>query len=776
MSPWLESTLNRNGTCAGCSSLQDKHLFCYEGELTLADNVELQKILRCPGDCILLDRTPDLKNGSSMRTRMLWLANVIVSFYLLSAGSGHAQRTMPERSGQLMATIENGEPFSFVCDGKRSKEFLALWQRSETVHPLSGGRTLRTINYHDPTTQLDVSREITVFPEGHAVEWVLRLHNGGINDSVMLENILPLDLDIPVPESGAVVFHYAHGSLKGPPDYTPVDKDLSQGATVQLAHYILENGLHEDGYIPFFNLQWPDGGLVGAIGWTGQWMVDAGRSVSSATLKSGQQLTHLRLHAGESIRTPRILLIQWSGTDFLVGQNALRKLLLSSYAARDNGQLVMPPVAHTGAYALIFDGIAKKTGQNPLDILPTITARDLGASGGHGFPGPDDALNFVTEKNQLEAIHKMPPIGIEAYWLDAGWMEGIWPDGRGSWVPSKDFPDGLRPLGEAAHQNGLKFLLWYDPEGVSPGSRIAKEHPAWVLHQPNEGKWGGIFRFSDPAAEKWMTDVLARQIRDWHIDIFRMDRNTNPLPFWRLADTPDRQGITEIRQIEGLYAMWDGLLQRSPHLVIDNANWRETGPDIEAMQRTVGSLTRSEVTSSGVPNPVADQAQTAELSMWVPFHAQILNGVDPYNFRSTATTGVAIGLDLQSPYVPIDELRKAITEMKMLRPFWLGDYYPLTPINIDQDTWCGWQFNRSDLAAGFAMFFRRPKNGQASYEAKLHGIDLESSYEVTFAERYDVDSKRVMSGRQLARLRVEIGHAPGSLLVRYQKTTDGRVE
>jgi hypothetical protein len=33
-----------------------------------------------------------------------------------------------------------------------------------------------------------------------------------------------------------------------------------------------------------------------------------------------------------------------------------------------------------------------------------------------------------------------------------------------------------------------------------------------------------------------------------------------------------------------------------------------------------------------------------------------------------------------------------------------------------------------------------------------------------------------MSGRQLARLRVEIGHAPGSLLVRYQKTTDGRVE
>ena len=103
--------------------------------------------------------------------------------------------------------------------------------------------------------------------------------------------------------------------------------------------------------------------------------------------------------------------------------------------------------------------------------MPTLRDQDLGANGGHGFPGPDDALNFVTEKNQLEVIRNMPPIGIEAYWLDAGWMEGLWPSGRGSWVNNKDFPDGLRPLGEAAHQKGLKFLLWFDPEGVSPRKR-----------------------------------------------------------------------------------------------------------------------------------------------------------------------------------------------------------------------------------------------------------------------------------------------------------------
>jgi alpha-galactosidase len=170
-----------------------------------------------------------------------------------------------------------------------------------------------------------------------------------------------------------------------------------------------------------------------------------------------------------------------------------------------------------------------------------------------------------------------------------------------------------------------------------------------------------------------------------------------------------------------------------------------------------------------VPHPEIDQAHTAELSMWIPFHANILNGADAYNFRSTATTGVAIGLDLQSPYVPLGELRKAIAELKELRPYWLGDYYPLTPVNIRKDTWCAWQFHRADSNAGFAMFFRRPQNAQAAFEAKLRGIDPEASYDVTFAETFDVKEKRLMKGSELAHLRVHIEHAPGSLLVRYRK-------
>jgi alpha-galactosidase len=249
-----------------------------------------------------------------------------VLFCVVSTALSQSDEPARERSSNLISAYESGMPFSLVFDGKPSKEFLPSWQKSETVHPLPGGRTLRTITYRDPVTHLEVSREITTLPGEHAVEWLLRLRNSGTKDSAVLENILPLDVGIPVPAAGAVTFHHVHGSSLAPPDYIPVDQDLSPGETVQLAHYILNHGFHRDGYMPFFNLQWADGGLVGAIGWSGQWMVSAGRSGGKVTIKSGQELTHLRLHAGESIRTPRILLVQWSGTDRFAGQNALRRL------------------------------------------------------------------------------------------------------------------------------------------------------------------------------------------------------------------------------------------------------------------------------------------------------------------------------------------------------------------------------------------------------------------------------------------------------------------
>src|SRR5271168_4114764 len=101
-----------------------------------------------------------------MRLRTLWLVYVGVLFLVVCGASA-----------QVVTPLENGVPFSFVYDGKPANQFLASWQKSETVHPLAEGRTLRIITYRDPATHLEVIREITTFPEKNAIEWVLRLRN-----------------------------------------------------------------------------------------------------------------------------------------------------------------------------------------------------------------------------------------------------------------------------------------------------------------------------------------------------------------------------------------------------------------------------------------------------------------------------------------------------------------------------------------------------------------------------------------------------------------------
>ena len=683
----------------------------------------------------------------------------------------------------FLSKLVNGIPFSFVMGGRPSSSFIGAWKAAHRETVLPDGRTRTVISYSDPATGLELREELIGFRD-HAVEVVLFVKNTGTNDTPVIENLLPLDVLFPVQDQTQVIFHHQLGSAIRPTsqpdteslagDFTPLDTTLATPQQVVISHYIMRNNIHQESYLPFFNLQLEDGGIIGAVGWTGQWMVRIDRKNGAVSLEAGQETTHFKLHPGEEIRTPRVLLISWKGTDWLKAQNQLRRILVTYYLPRVGGQVVTPPIAHTGAYTLIFDQIAKTTGKNPLDVIPTLHQSDL--DGHHGFGEPGAALNAVTEKNQVALINSIPPVGLEAYWLDAGWFEGKWPNGRGSWVPNASFPDGLAPLGDAAHKKGLKFLLWFDPEGVGVGSIIDRQHPQWVLHWPGENAkapgnlGGGIFRYGDPGAQRWMTELLADRIRKWHVDIYRMDRNTCPVPFWEAADTPDRRGITEIRQIEGLYSVLDNLLNEFPALEIDNANWRVTGPDIEMMKRTIGSLTRSELTSGGLPHPIQDQAQTEVLNLWIPLNANLLHGVDPYNFRSTATTGVGIGLDLSSPYIDTAKLAAAIAEVKELRPFWLGDYYQMTAFTKADNDWSGWQFDRPDLNAGYAVLFRRPKSELPSMNLRLQNLTPTANYRVSVSEGFDKAPEQVVTGEKLMNLPVTIPSAPGSVVVRYRRT------
>jgi hypothetical protein len=65
--------------------------------------------------------------------------------------------------------------------------------------------------------------------------------------------------------------------------------------------------------------------------------------------------------------------------------------------------------------------------------------------------------------------------------MDAGWFDGGFPNGVGNWtVRKQEYPNGLKPVGNACDQLGLKFLIWWEPERVGPGTRISSHR----VHQP----------------------------------------------------------------------------------------------------------------------------------------------------------------------------------------------------------------------------------------------------------------------------------------------------
>jgi alpha-galactosidase len=440
------------------------------------------------------------------------------------------------------------------------------------------------------------------------------------------------------------------------------------------------------------------------------------------------ELTHLVLHPGEAIRTPRILIMQWQG-DRTDAHNRFRRLLLAHYVPRVNGQL--PPFA--------------------------LGAQSFNMNAGGRAP------QWNTEAGQLRAARINRDIGGETLWMDAGWFDGGFPNGVGNWtVRATEYPNGLGPVGKACADLGLNYLIWWEPERVAPGTRITREHPEFVLG----GAKGGLFNLADPKARAWMTDLLLRQIDEFGVRVYRNDFNMDPLPYWRAADAPDRQGITEIRYVEGLYAMWDEIRAKTPGTVPDDCASGGRRIDLEMCMRSIVQ-TRSD--TAGAPGRAEwDQCQTLGLSLFLPLHATFNWETDTYSVRSAATCGYLGEWDILDPAFPVKQATACFAEIKENRKFWYGDFYPLTGWSMAADPWMAWQFDRPDLGEGIVQAFRRAQSPYVAFQARLRGLDAARSYEVALIDDEHRSAVRTMKGADLAVLELRLEKPRSSVVVRYK--------
>src|SRR5271170_7077 len=144
-----------------------------------------------------------------------------VFIYFLSILSGQTSRAASSAHGSTPIDLNKTVreiPFSFLYDGKPSSEFISKWKRTERAETPAGGELRReTLTYTDPQGELELTCEISSFPNSHAVEWLLHLRNIGSQDTAMIQDLRPMDLRIPLSREEPVVFHSAFGSaLKRP--------------------------------------------------------------------------------------------------------------------------------------------------------------------------------------------------------------------------------------------------------------------------------------------------------------------------------------------------------------------------------------------------------------------------------------------------------------------------------------------------------------------------------------------------------------------------------
>jgi alpha-galactosidase len=188
----------------------------------------------------------------------------------------------------------------------------------------------------------------------------------------------------------------------------------------------------------------------------------------------------------------------------------------------------------------------------------------------------------IDEASMRAEIDGAAALGAELFVMDAGWYTGAgrggvsdFTSGLGSWqIDPRRFPSGGRALTEYAHNAGLKFGIWVEPERValSTVGQTGLAQEGWLA------KRGGKYEAPDsaqiclggPAARQWVFDQLVRLIDTVHPDYLKWDNN-----LWVNCDRSGHgHGTTDgnFAHVNGLYRVLADLRARYPDLQIENVS------------------------------------------------------------------------------------------------------------------------------------------------------------------------------------------------------------
>ena len=610
-------------------------------------------------------------------------------------------------------------PISFTLDSQAIRGIPANWNPVTTQRPIDASTSETVHEGNHAGSGLHVRVECTEYRDFPVVEWVGWFTNNGREATPILRDIRALDGAF---NGSSPVLVHCNGDFNSEEGYTPCETPLTAGDALEFAP---NQGRPCDGAFPYYRVLFEGCGLSLAIGWPGQWSAGFEALADGVHVRAGQQKTNLRLLPGESIRTPRMTVLSWTG-DASRAVNLWRRWYHAHILPRPDGRPIKPLLACCG-------------------------------------PGEGVEFTAATEENQFRCIERFTQRGIDfdVWWIDAGWYpchddkrERDW-QMTGTWKPDGErFPNGLKPISDCVAQHGADLLLWFEPERVRPGTQLDAEHPLWLLRTKDSAN--RLLNLGIPECRQWLTDRVCSLIRDNGIGIYRQDYNIRPLEYWRGNEDADRQGMNENLHVQGYLRFWDDLLARNPGLWIDSCASGGRRNDLETMRRSVPL----HYTDHGYGDHPVKLAFHRTLYEWIPYFKECTlswdtggrerfdASVDSFSYHCGMAPMLFATLDVRRDDYDYALAARMIEIWRRASDLLLqGDYYPHTPFHRSAGQWVAWQFDRPETNRGLVQGIRLAESPQETLTIHPKGIRPGATY---IFENVETDETRRISGEDLA--------------------------
>ncbi len=357
-------------------------------------------------------------------------------------------------------------------------------------------------------------------------------------------------------------------------------------------------------------------------------------------------------------------------------------------------------------------------------------------------------FNFTTE-TLLRMMDDAAGMGLEMFVLDDGWFGNEFPRngdnaGLGDWeVNVSKLPEGIDYLAKYAHDKGLKFGIWIEPEMVNPNSNLAHAHPEWVIQSPGreiyQGRNQWVLDLSNPAVEDFVFGIFDRTMQlAPNIDYIKWDCNRVIQSFGSPYLKADQDRFY-VEYTQGLYNVMRRIREKYPRVIIQCCSSGGGRLDYGALRycnevwTSDNSDALSRVYIQYATNLIYPACVMGSHVSTVPNHQT--GNVTPLKFRFDLACSGRLGMELQPKSLTPQERALAdrcISSYKEYRDLvFSGDVYRLA--SPYDGSYYGLMYVSEDRSRAVVFTYcihYEPRNvGGKSF--KLQGLDPSRSYRVT---------------------------------------------